>query len=104
MPQQIPLEEWLKTHCFTVMQTGPWEGPDSWCYRIYCLACDYEQLAYSRDEAWEIYRAHKPGSRVKPKKVPRGGTKKKIVGKRVGTSMRPSSRKVETVEWDEVFF
>lgn len=104
----VPLEEWLQTHCLTTMQTGAWEGPDSWCYRIRCIACDYSELAHGRDEAWEIYRAHKPRPRrkaVKPRKVPRGGTRKIVVGKRVIENSLPSMRvKTVKVKWEEKFF
>jgi hypothetical protein len=43
---------------FCVIQTGPWEGPGSWCHRIYCLPCGFDDLATCWDDAEEARDDH----------------------------------------------
>jgi hypothetical protein len=45
--------------CFCVIQTGPWEGEGSWCYKVYCKPHGWSDLALSRDEALQAVEEHR---------------------------------------------
>jgi hypothetical protein len=97
------LDEFLQTRCFAVVQTGPWEGPGTWCWRSYCLRCDWSELHTTYEDARAAVRVHKPAPTKAAKraagahKLPRGPRKTvKLPGKRL--------RPIETIKWEEEFF
>lgn len=74
MPAQginVMHDEFIQTRCFPTMQTGPWQGPSSWCYRVYCVRCGTSELFDSRDDAWPALKAHRP-KKAKPAKKAAG--------------------------------
>jgi len=45
--------------CFVVYQTGPWEGPTSWCYRARCVPHDWADFATNLEDAQQVGQEHK---------------------------------------------
>ena len=101
--------EFRQNNCFPVMQTGPWEGPGSWCYKVYCIKCGTEELASNREDAWELLRAHKPAGGSKPAGYGYGvrsapGTPAKRVPPSKVAARAKRIREAKNVEkWEEFF-
>lgn len=52
-------ERFAPGRCFVVYQTGPWEGPGSWCYRARCVPHDWVDYADCREDIIEVGDEHK---------------------------------------------
>ena len=86
--------------------TGPWAGPSSWVYKVFCLRCGWEEITEvgvgGYDTCRAILQARRestpvcPGRKVKPtKKVSKALAKKRVAAKR--------RQQQHEEEW-EVFF
>jgi hypothetical protein len=83
---------------FVRTQTGPWEGPGSWCYLIACN-CGLHEIRPNRDEAQAVVSQHHRDHPFPYKAKPR-----KAVSAAKKAARNRATKPEQEPEWEEEFF